>query len=75
MDGFFVFFYFIPISIVFIVIIGICLLYFLMSIRQLAAGYKEKSFNKKNGGWITLVAVILISTAATYYYWKLCFLY
>lgn len=49
------FLYFLFLAIPFIVLAGVCVVYLLMGINQLAIGYKELNHVKRNSGWITLL--------------------
>jgi len=66
----FTFIFFIPITIIFLVLSGGCLVYFFMGMGQLTTGYRENNGSKKEGGIIAIVVSLAVLTAAVYFYYK-----
>jgi hypothetical protein len=62
--------FFLPFTIIFLIICGVGLLYLLLAISQFATGYREKNPVKKQGGLFALFISISILIAAIYFYFK-----
>lgn len=59
------------VTILFLIIVGGCMIYLLMGIGQLVMGYKEKNPVKKRAGWITAMITIAILGLAAYGYLRI----
>jgi hypothetical protein len=66
----FFFIFFIPMTLVFLVLGAGCLVYFFMGMAQLTIGLKEKNSARKEGGLVAIIISLIVLIAAVYFYWK-----
>ncbi len=66
----FVFIFFIPVTFIFLVLSGGCLIYLFMGMAQLTTGYKENNAARKEGGLVAIIISLAVLIAAVYFYWK-----
>jgi hypothetical protein len=65
---FYLLFYFIPVTLLFLAMAVICFFYVLMGIRQLATGYREKNTIKTRSGLITFIIAAPLLVLLVYGY-------
>jgi hypothetical protein len=66
----FIFIFFIPLTIAFLIVTGICFAYLFMGIRHLSKSRNENNYFKKQGGVISIFISIVILALAIYLYFK-----
>ncbi|MEI9809813.1 MAG: hypothetical protein WDO16_19205 [Bacteroidota bacterium] len=64
----FTYIFFIPMTILFLILSGGCLVYFLMGVGQLVTGYKENNSSRKEGGLVATILSLALLIAAIYFY-------
>lgn len=62
--------FFIPFTILFLVLLGIGFIYFYMGMIQVVTGLKEQNLPKKTGGFISLTLSLCVIALASYVYFK-----